>query len=411
MNELKQIIFIPLLSLLPCILWLWYFSSRSLYKRPSIRVLGATFFLGALATIPALFLNLEGQNFFLKHFGSNQFSHILVLLFIVGPVEELVKLLAVYLYAYRKPQFDEPLDGVIFSATAALGFAAVENVVYLGQHDPMLVLLRGPLSNPGHALFSALWGLSLSRAKAAPNLVRMRFSIIAGGLLAASLLHSLFDILLVASSRWSFIFFAILVAVMAGLFFWVRSRIKFHTETSPHREGTLLMPLWRYCQECGARGTAGMRCTKCGGFIPEPEELQLCPVCSTPQRPGAKFCSHCGANIKLPARENLATRPHFVSVTPEGQERIAYILNDNEIMIGRTLNNGFVIEHPSVSKRHARIVIEDNDYALYDLGSSNGTFVNGKRIKEMKLQDGCEVRFGRAHYVYRSHKSMAEKTA
>jgi RsiW-degrading membrane proteinase PrsW (M82 family) len=411
MNELKQIIFIPLLSLLPCILWLWYFSSRSLYKRPSIRVLGVTFFLGALATVPALFLNLVGQNFFLDQFGSNQFSHILVLLFIVGPVEELVKLLVVYLYAYRKPQFDEPLDGVIFSATAALGFAAVENVVYLGQNDPMLVLLRGPLSNPGHALFSALWGLSLSRAKAAPNLVRVRFSIIAWGLLGASLLHSLFDILLVASSRWSIVFFAILVAVMAGLFFWVRSRIKFHTETSPHREGTLLMPLWRYCQECGARGTAGMRCTKCGGFIPEPEELQLCPVCSTPQRPGAKFCSHCGANIKLPVRENLATRPHFVSVTPEGQERIAYILNDNEIMIGRTLNNGFVIEHPSVSKRHARIVIEDNDYALYDLGSSNGTFVNGKRIKETKLQDGCEVRFGRAHYVYRSHKNMAEKTA
>jgi RsiW-degrading membrane proteinase PrsW (M82 family) len=411
MNELKQIIFIPLLSLLPCILWLWYFSSRSLYKRPSIRVLGVTFFLGALATIPALFLNLEGQEFFREQFGDNQFSHTLVLLFIVGPVEELVKLLAVYLYAYRKPQFDEPLDGVIFSATAALGFAAVENVVYLGQHDPMLVLLRGPLSNPGHALFSALWGLSLSRAKAAPNLVRTRFSIIAWGLLGASLLHSLFDIMLLASSRWSILFFAILVAVMAALFFWVRSRIKFHTETSPHREGTLLMPLWRYCQECGARGTAGVRCTKCGGFIPEPEELQLCPVCSTPQRPGAKFCSHCGANIKLPARENLATRPHFVSVTPEGQERIAYILNDHEIMIGRTLNNGFVIEHPSVSKRHARIVVEDNDYALYDLGSSNGTFVNGKRIKETKLQDGCEVRFGRAHYVYRSHKSMAEKTA
>jgi protease PrsW len=411
MNELKQIIFIPLLSLLPCILWLWYFSSRSLYKRPSIRVLGVTFFLGALATIPALFFNLVGQNFFLDQFGRNQFSHMLVLLFIVGPVEELVKLLAVYLYAYRKPQFDEPLDGVIFSATAALGFAAVENVVYLTEHDPMLVLLRGPLSNPGHALFSAIWGLSLSRAKAAPNLVRVRFSIIAWGLLGASLLHSLFDILLVASSRWSIVFFVFLVAVMAALFFWVRSRIKFHTETSPHREGTLLMPLWRYCQECGARGTAGMRCTKCGGFIPEPEELQLCPVCSTPQRPGAKFCSHCGANIKLPARENLATRPHFVSVTPEGQERIAYILNDNEIMIGRTLNNSFVIEHPSVSKRHARIVIEDNDYALYDLGSSNGTFVNGKRIKETKLQDGCEVRFGRAHYVYRSHKSMAERTA
>ena len=34
------------------------------------------------------------------------------------------------------------------------------------QNDPTLVLLRGPLSNPGHALFSAFWGLALSRAKA-----------------------------------------------------------------------------------------------------------------------------------------------------------------------------------------------------------------------------------------------------
>ncbi|MCI0337153.1 MAG: PrsW family glutamic-type intramembrane protease [Acidobacteria bacterium] len=411
MTELKQIIFIPLLSLFPCVLWLWYFSSRSLYKRPAVRVLGVTFLLGALATIPALFFNLIGQDIFHSLFGSTQSSHILVLLFIVGPVEELIKLLVVYFYAYRMQEFDEPLDGVIYSATAALGFASVENIVYLAQNDPMLVLLRGPLSNPGHALFSAIWGLSLSRAKAAPNLVRKRFPIIASGWLAASVLHSLFDILLVASSRWSIVFFAVLVGAMIGLFFWVRSRIRFHSETSPHREGTLLMPLRRYCQECGAKGTSGTRCANCGAFIPEPEELELCPVCSDPQRPGAKFCSHCGANIKLPARENLDTRPHFVSVTPEGQERIAYILNAEVISIGRTLNNGFVIEHPSVSKRHARIVIEDNVYALHDLGSSNGTFVNGKRIKETKLEDGCEVRFGRAHFVYRSHRTEAEKTA
>jgi pSer/pThr/pTyr-binding forkhead associated (FHA) protein len=70
--------------------------------------------------------------------------------------------------------------------------------------------------------------------------------------------------------------------------------------------------------------------------------------------------------------------------------------------VGRTLNNSFVIEHPSVSKHHAKLVAEDNQYALYDLESSNGTFVNGKRVKETKLADGCEVRFGRAHFVYRA---------
>ena len=171
MADLIQIILIPLLSLLPCILWLWYFSTRSRYKRPAVNVLAITFLLGALSTIPALALNLAGQSVFLEIFGRTQLSHILVLLFVVGPIEELIKLLVVFFYAYRRPEFDEPLDGVIYSATAALGFAAIENVVYLAQNDPMLVLLRGPLSNPGHALFSAVWGLSLSRAKARPNLL------------------------------------------------------------------------------------------------------------------------------------------------------------------------------------------------------------------------------------------------
>src|SRR5262245_28772979 len=186
MAWLTQIILVPLLSLTPCALWLWYFSSRSRYKRPAWGVLGVTFALGALATIPALALNLIGQSLLIKYFGRTQLSRGLVLFFVVGPIEELLKLLVVYFYAYRRKEFDEPLDGVIFSATAALGFAAIENVVYLAQNEPMLVLLRGPLSNPGHALFSAVWGLSLSKAKAAPNLVRQRLPVVANGLLRAS---------------------------------------------------------------------------------------------------------------------------------------------------------------------------------------------------------------------------------
>ena len=405
MGALQQFIFVPVLSLLPCVLWLWYFSSRTRYKRPSVRVLGFTFLLGALATLPALLLNLFGQSLFLNLFGSTLWSHLLVLIFVVGPVEEAIKLLVVYFYAYRQQEFDEALDGVTFSATAALGFAAIENVVYLAQNDPMLVLLRGPLSNPGHALFSAVWGMSLSRAKTQPNLFKKRFPIILEGWIYASLLHSLFDILLVAASRVSIVFFGLLVALMVVLFFQVRARIRFHSETSPPREGTLVLPTRRYCQECGAKGATGMQCPKCGVFIPDPDELELCPICTTPQRPGAKFCARCGANIKLPAKENLDSRPHFVAVSNEGEERIAYILNENEILIGRTLNNAFVIEHPSVSKRHARVVAEDEEYALYDLGSSNGTFVNGKRINETTLEDGCEVRFGRAHFIYRAQHS------
>lgn len=393
---------IPLLSLLPCVLWLWYFSSRSRYKRPSRRLLTLTFVLGAAATVPALGLNLLGQEAIGAVLGSGDAAHLAVLLLVVGPVEESIKFLVVFGFAWRKPEFDEPLDGVIYSAAAALGFAAAENLIYLAQSDPTLVLLRGPLSNPGHALFSALWGLSLSRAKAAPNLTRARLPILAAGLGMAALLHSLFDVLLVAAARLNELFFVLLLVLMVGLFLWVRSRINYHRATSPHGEGTMIWPTGRYCQECGQRGTSGVPCPNCGAFIPEPVEQQLCPVCSASQRPGAKFCKDCGANIRIPAQETLDTRPHFLSVSPGGDERIAYILDQSEIHVGRTLNNEFVIKHESVSKRHARIINRENDYVVADLESSNGTFVEGKRVREARLVDGCEVRFGRVNYIYRA---------
>ena len=393
---------LPLLSLLPCVLWLWYFSSRSRYKRPSLRVLGITFFLGSVATIPALLLNLAGQAGIYAILGPGEGSHLLVLFLVVGPIEELVKFSVVYQYAWRHEAFDEPLDGVIYSATAALGFAAVENLIYLWQNDPSLVLLRGPLSNPGHALFSALWGLSLSRAKAVPNLWQERLPILAKGLFAASIFHSLFDGLLVAASRVSVLFFGVLVIAMIGLFVWVRRQIIYHRENSPHREGTILLTTRRFCQECGEPGRAKSTCLHCGAFIPEPEEMQDCPLCQIPQRPGAKFCTRCGANLRVPAGKPQLVGAHFTTRTPTGEERIAYLLNQAEITIGRTLNNQFVIDHPSVSKRHARLVLGEPECTLYDLESSNGTFVDGRRVRVGVLSDGCHVRFGRVNLIFRA---------
>ncbi len=411
MNGARNLILIPFLSLLPCVLWLWYFASQSVYKRPSRRIILLTFLLGALVTVPAVLINLLLQDGFIKLFGVSAWTYPLMLFLIVGPVEELMKLLAVYSFAYRRKEFDEALDGVVYSAAAALGFAAVENIVYLAQTGPMLVLLRGPLTNPGHALFSAIWGLSLSRAKASPNVVRQRFLIILMGWMIASFVHGSFDLLLLAAARSSLFYLVILGAAFIGLFIWVRSRIRFFQQRSPHREGTLLVSTLVYCQECGSHGVAGSICTRCGSGLPEVNDLLLCPVCDTRQRPGARFCARCGANLKIPAYENLDNRAHFVSVSPAGEERIAFILNRSDIQVGRTLNNEFVIEHPSVSKRHARVTAGDENFELEDLGSMNGTFVNGKRVSKAMLEDGCEVRFGRANFVYRSAHSVSETGA
>ena len=403
---LTSYLLIPLLSLAPCVLWLWYFYSRSLYKRPSLRVIALTFLLGSVATLIAIPLNLWGQSLFLSLFGPGVWTRVLVLFLVVGPVEELCKLLAVAGYAYRRREFDEPLDGVIYSATAALGFAAIENVIYLSQNNPLLVLLRGPLSNPGHALFSSFWGMSLSRAKSAPNMVSQRFPIILRGWVMASLLHSIFDALLLASERISILLFYVVIAALVALFFWVRKQIRFHRDTSPHREGTMLLQIINLCEHCGTKGIAGEPCVKCQRVVPAPPDSHVCPVCASINRAEANFCLRCGANLKLTAAENLDHRPHLIAVTPTGEESLACILNRHEIFIGRTLNNDFVIEHPSVSKRHAQITATHGTHVVTDLVSSNGTFINGQRITiSTKLEDGCEVRFGRARYVYRQNRS------
>ncbi|MGD8251975.1 MAG: FHA domain-containing protein, partial [Desulfobacterales bacterium] len=52
-----------------------------------------------------------------------------------------------------------------------------------------------------------------------------------------------------------------------------------------------------------------------------------------------------------------------------------------EVLIGRNRGNDIVIDNLSVSDRHARIVKEDNQYILEDLGSTNGTFSGIRRIK------------------------------
>lgn len=381
-----RFLLLPILSLLPCVLWLWYFYTRSIWKRDPLHLVALTFVLGGASTLIALPLNLLGQSLILNSFGADNSARLLTAFLVVGPVEEFCKLLAVYVYAWRHQEFDEPLDGVIYSAAAALGFAAAENIIYLSQNDPSLVLLRGPLSNPGHALFSALWGLSLSRVRAAPNILLRRFVILMQGFLLAVVLHAGFDALLVQTETIGPILYPVIVGAMVALFLWVRSRIHFHRETSPHREGTVLLTLSVACPGCGKPGLAGTSCLKCGFFIPERElEIQIVEPEPSP------------AEISVQRK----SRPRLITRATDKEENIAWLLNESEIFVGRTLNNNFVIEHPSVSRRHARIVVSNGSHKIYDLESRNGTFVNGRRVSEATLQDGCEVKFGSVSFVYR----------
>jgi predicted component of type VI protein secretion system len=68
-----------------------------------------------------------------------------------------------------------------------------------------------------------------------------------------------------------------------------------------------------------------------------------------------------------------------------------YLLTGNEISIGRDATNQIVINDTEVSRRHARLILQGDTYLFQDLGSTNGSFVNAKRLMGPRLLHSGEV--------------------
>jgi pSer/pThr/pTyr-binding forkhead associated (FHA) protein len=83
-----------------------------------------------------------------------------------------------------------------------------------------------------------------------------------------------------------------------------------------------------------------------------------------------------------------------IILTTESQGRIAYELTERVVTIGRAPDNTIIIDDPSVSGHHGQLERSGEVYRLKDLGSTNGTRVNGIPITETALRFDDRVRFG-----------------
>ncbi|MCA9714411.1 MAG: PrsW family intramembrane metalloprotease, partial [Myxococcales bacterium] len=79
--------------------------------------------------------------------------------------EELCKFLVLALYVRRHSAFDEPMDGLVYGATASLGFAALENVLYVATGGIGLAVVRALTAVPCHAALGALLGYGVARSR------------------------------------------------------------------------------------------------------------------------------------------------------------------------------------------------------------------------------------------------------
>ena len=86
-----------------------------------------------------------------------------------------------------------------------------------------------------------------------------------------------------------------------------------------------------------------------------------------------------------------------VSGAEAGRE---FVVRHREMGVGRGAENDVILADPSVSREHARLVFEAGQFALEDLNSGNGTFVNGQKISRQRLQHGDEIAFGNAAFRF-----------
>jgi len=194
-----------ILALLPVLFWLVFLYRRDRLKPEPLGTLLLAFGAGAASALVTLLSGL------FRTYG--QFTSTVIFAPIV---EETFKFLSVYLLVYRRKEFDEYVDGIVYAGTAALGFAGLENVLYVlnaaqgGMWEFWSTAgLRAILAVPGQFLFSSWWGYALGRARfAATREEGMRF--IRAGILRAIVSHAIYNFV-VSYLFFGFAFFVILV--------------------------------------------------------------------------------------------------------------------------------------------------------------------------------------------------------
>jgi RsiW-degrading membrane proteinase PrsW (M82 family) len=154
------------IAIAPAVALFLFFYLRDRYRREPIGVMLLTFCLGAASLIPAAMTSLSLQK--LTGWRSSTPSLLQAFLgamIIVGLVEEGAKFLVVRFYAYHRPEFDEPYDGIMYSVMAALGFATLENIIYILSRGAGTGVMRALLAMPSHAFDGVLMGYFLGEAK------------------------------------------------------------------------------------------------------------------------------------------------------------------------------------------------------------------------------------------------------
>lgn len=217
-------------ALAPVFIASTYIYIRDKYEKEPIRLLFLGLLFGLIIAAPIM-----GVEMFLSTFTPTEavFKEALYTAFIVAAsTEEFFKFIVLYFLVWRNRNFNEPIDGIVYSTFISLGFSGIENILYV--FNPLLGgyqtgLARAVFSVPGHALFGVTMGYYYAIAKFESS---ERKTMLIKSYLIPWFLHGIYDFILLAKIPMLMLLFVPFV-----LYLWVQGmrKIKVHVQSSPFK--------------------------------------------------------------------------------------------------------------------------------------------------------------------------------
>ncbi len=274
---------------MPGLAWLVFFLARGPIGGGTFDNVARVFVYGMFCTIPAnLVENLTGAQ--LRQ--ETLVDSTLVSFLLVAPIEEFFKLAAVWISIYRRSDFRTPADGMLFAMTAGLGFASVENALYLSRLGHEIWYSRLFYATPAHMMFSAMWGYSMGMARFNSQ---GEISCVASGLALSIIFHGTYNFLVALSPQYAKFTLAPLLVIMLWAT-WVRIRKLRNAYPYPAMDsGPIIL-----CPNCSAyTPECEPDCRRCGARVKEIDydSQRYCGQCRSPLGMGESKCSVCGAHI------------------------------------------------------------------------------------------------------------------
>lgn len=232
MNELLLIV----LSVLPALLITFYFYWLDRYDREPIKLILLCFLFGAFSTYPAIKMEEFGMYDLYITASSNPLMTFTFAFLVIAFSEELVKYIFLRYYIFPRKEFNEPMDGVVFSVTISMGFAAMENILHIVVRTEdfneavEIAYSRMLTSVPAHTAFAMIMGYFAGLAKIRPD---MESFYLISGLAGAILLHGLYDFFIfheMSQSLTVYTFVTLITALIFGKYLTLK-----HVHNSPQR--------------------------------------------------------------------------------------------------------------------------------------------------------------------------------